>query len=89
MWVTNFLFGLAFVALFTFPKIYENNKTDIDAQLSMLRSKIQEVEDKWVLFNNQFKKIYIFEFLFFCRIKSIIPLGKKTPVAATESEKDK
>lgn len=37
---------IAFVALFTFPKIYENNKTDIDAHLGLVRSKIEEITEK-------------------------------------------
>lgn len=36
----------AFVALFTFPKIYENNKQDIDAHLGLVRSKIEEITEK-------------------------------------------
>lgn len=39
----------AFVALFTFPKVYENNKTEIDAQVSLLRSKAHEIEEKYVV----------------------------------------
>lgn len=36
----------AFVALFTFPKVYENNKQDIDAHLGLVRSKIEEISEK-------------------------------------------
>lgn len=37
---------IAFVALFTLPKVYENNKQSIDAYLELVRSKILEVSDK-------------------------------------------
>ncbi|XP_063700987.1 reticulon-1-like [Culicoides brevitarsis] len=37
---------LSFVALFSLPKVYETNKTVIDAQLDMVRSKITEITDK-------------------------------------------
>lgn len=39
-------FCVAFVALFTFPKVYENNKQDIDAHLGLVRSKIEEITEK-------------------------------------------
>uniref|UniRef100_A0A1B6DY65 Reticulon-like protein n=1 Tax=Clastoptera arizonana TaxID=38151 RepID=A0A1B6DY65_9HEMI len=37
---------LGFVALFTVPKVYENNKTSIDAYLDIGRSKIAEITSK-------------------------------------------
>lgn len=37
---------IAFVALFTLPKVYENNKQSIDAYLDLVRSKILEVSEK-------------------------------------------
>ncbi|XP_062549159.1 reticulon-3 isoform X2 [Armigeres subalbatus] len=37
---------IAFVALFTLPKVYENNKQSIDAYLELVRSKILEVSEK-------------------------------------------
>ncbi|XP_037957127.1 reticulon-1-A isoform X4 [Teleopsis dalmanni] len=37
---------LAFVTLFTLPKVYENNKQSIDAYLDLVRSKLTEVTDK-------------------------------------------
>jgi len=37
---------LAFVALFTLPKVYENNQAQIDANLDLVRAKINEVTDK-------------------------------------------
>lgn len=37
---------LGFVALFTLPKVYENNKQSIDTYLDLVRSKILEITDK-------------------------------------------
>lgn len=37
---------IAFVALFTLPKVYENNKQSIDTYLDLVRSKIAEITDK-------------------------------------------
>lgn len=37
---------IGFVALFTLPKVYENNKQSIDTHLEMVRSKIQEITEK-------------------------------------------
>ncbi|XP_043662798.1 reticulon-1 isoform X3 [Drosophila teissieri] len=37
---------LAFVSLFTLPKVYENNKQSIDTYLDLVRSKLTEVTDK-------------------------------------------
>lgn len=37
---------IAFVALFTLPKVYENNKQTIDTNLDLVRSKITEITDK-------------------------------------------
>jgi len=37
---------LAYIALFTLPKVYENNKQSIDVYLDLVRSKISEVSDK-------------------------------------------
>jgi len=37
---------LAYIALFTLPKVYENNKQSIDTYLDLVRSKISEVSDK-------------------------------------------
>lgn len=42
----KFSFILAFIALFTLPKVYENNKQSIDAQLDLVSSKIQEITEK-------------------------------------------
>lgn len=39
---------LGFVALFTLPKVYENNQAQIDANLELVRAKINEVTDKYV-----------------------------------------
>ncbi len=45
---SNFLICcfLGFVALFTLPKVYENNKQSIDTYLDLVRSKILEITDK-------------------------------------------
>lgn len=40
------LFYLGFVALFTLPKVYENNKTQIDQNIEVVRSKIAELTNK-------------------------------------------
>jgi len=37
---------LGFIGLFSLPKVYETNKTVIDAQLDVVRGKITEVTDK-------------------------------------------
>uniref|UniRef100_A0A1Y9H2J7 Reticulon-like protein n=1 Tax=Anopheles dirus TaxID=7168 RepID=A0A1Y9H2J7_9DIPT len=37
---------IGFVALFTLPKVYENNKQSIDTHIEMVRSKIQEITEK-------------------------------------------
>lgn len=37
---------LGFVALFTLPKVYENNKTQIDQNIDLVRSKIAELTNK-------------------------------------------
>jgi hypothetical protein len=36
----------AFVALFTLPKVYENNKAQIDQNLDVVRSKIADITSK-------------------------------------------
>ncbi|XP_058815398.1 reticulon-1-A-like [Topomyia yanbarensis] len=41
---------IVFVALFTLPKIYENNKQSIDAYLELVRSKILEIIEKLITF---------------------------------------
>ncbi|NP_001191910.1 reticulon 1 isoform 2 [Acyrthosiphon pisum] len=37
---------IGFVALFTLPKVYENNKTQIDQNIEVVRSKIAELTNK-------------------------------------------
>lgn len=37
---------IAFVALFTLPKVYENNKQQIDANLDIVRTKVAEITSK-------------------------------------------
>jgi hypothetical protein len=37
---------LGFIGLFSLPKVYETNKTVIDAQLDVVRTKITEITDK-------------------------------------------
>ncbi|CAO1315573.1 unnamed protein product [Diamesa serratosioi] len=37
---------MAYVAMFTLPKVYENNKQSIDAYMDLVRSKILEITDK-------------------------------------------
>lgn len=44
---------LGFVALFTLPKVYENNQAQIDANLDLVRGKINEVTDKYVSFEQE------------------------------------
>lgn len=44
----SFNFIAAYVALFTLPKVYETNKQSIDAYLDLVRSKINEITEKWV-----------------------------------------
>ena len=39
-------FIVAYVAMFTLPKVYENNKQSIDAYMDLVRSKILEITDK-------------------------------------------
>lgn len=41
-----FVLVSAFVSAFTLPKIYENNKTQIDKQIKFVRSKIKEVNKR-------------------------------------------
>jgi reticulon-1 len=36
----------AFVALFTLPKVYENNKQSIDSHLDVVRNKVSEITEK-------------------------------------------
>ncbi|KAL5279620.1 RTN1 family protein [Megaselia abdita] len=40
------LVTMAYVALFTLPKVYENNKQSIDAYLELVHGKISEITDK-------------------------------------------
>lgn len=35
-----------FVALFTLPKVYENNKVQIDQNLALVRAKVEELANK-------------------------------------------
>lgn len=42
----NLNFFLAYVAMFTLPKVYETNKQNIDQYLDLVRSKIVEITDK-------------------------------------------
>lgn len=44
--IKRFLCFVGYVALFTLPKVYENNKQSIDAYLDLVRSKILEITDK-------------------------------------------
>ena len=37
---------IAFVGLFTLPKVYENNKTQIDSNLNLVKGKINEFTEK-------------------------------------------
>ncbi|XP_058061309.1 reticulon-1 isoform X1 [Anopheles bellator] len=37
---------IGFVALFTLPKVYENNKQSVDTHIELVRSKIQEITEK-------------------------------------------
>lgn len=37
---------IAWVALFTLPKVYETNKTQIDANLDIVRNKLEEITSK-------------------------------------------
>lgn len=47
MFVINVYMCLAaFVALFTLPKVYENNKTQIDANLDIVRTKLADITSK-------------------------------------------
>ncbi|XP_039949219.1 reticulon-1-A isoform X3 [Bactrocera neohumeralis] len=55
LWVLTYIGGwfngmtlviLAFVSLFTLPKVYENNKQSIDTYLDLVRSKLTEITDK-------------------------------------------
>ena len=36
----------AWVAMFTLPKVYETNKTQIDANLDIVRNKLEEITSK-------------------------------------------
>ncbi|XP_067009616.2 reticulon-1-A isoform X3 [Anabrus simplex] len=47
---------IAFVALFTLPKVYENNKSQIDQNLEIVRSKLAEITAKVKTFNPIAKK---------------------------------
>lgn len=47
--IVYFLF-LGFIALFTLPKVYENNKTQIDQNIELVRSKIAELTNKYDFF---------------------------------------
>lgn len=44
--VINYCFILAWVALFSLPKVYETNKTQIDANLEIVRTKVDEITSK-------------------------------------------
>ena len=48
MWVRLVVDGCfaAWVALFTLPKVYEANKTQIDANLEIVRTKLAEITSK-------------------------------------------
>ncbi|XP_054745085.1 reticulon-1 isoform X2 [Anastrepha obliqua] len=55
LWVLTYIGGwfngmtlviLAFVSLFTLPKVYENNKQSIDTYLDLVRSKLTEITEK-------------------------------------------
>lgn len=46
----KYCFVLGFVALFTLPKVYENNKTQIDQNIEVVRSKIAELTNKYDFF---------------------------------------
>ncbi|XP_004537806.1 reticulon-1 isoform X2 [Ceratitis capitata] len=55
LWVLTYIGGwfngmtlviLAFVSLFTLPKVYENNKQSIDTYLDLVRSKLSEISEK-------------------------------------------
>uniref|UniRef100_A0AAG5CUU2 Reticulon-like protein n=1 Tax=Anopheles atroparvus TaxID=41427 RepID=A0AAG5CUU2_ANOAO len=37
---------IGYVALFTLPKVYENNKQSVDTHIELVRSKIQEITEK-------------------------------------------
>ncbi|XP_052868498.1 reticulon-1 isoform X1 [Anopheles cruzii] len=37
---------IGFVALFTLPKVYENNKQSVDTHIELVRSKIQDITEK-------------------------------------------
>lgn len=52
--LSHFLF-LAFVSLFTLPKVYENNKQSIDTYLDLARSKVADVTEKYDSDINFFK----------------------------------
>lgn len=43
---------LNYVALFTLPKVYENNKTQIDANLEIVREKINLISERLVRARN-------------------------------------
>lgn len=44
--ISFFVLFSGFVALFTLPKVYENNKTQIDQNIELVRSKIAELTNK-------------------------------------------
>jgi hypothetical protein len=55
LWVMTYIGGwlngmtlvlLAFISLFTLPKVYENNKQSIDNYLGLVRSKLADITDK-------------------------------------------
>lgn len=75
-------FYLGFVALFTLPKVYENNKTQIDQNIEVVRSKIAELTNKWVVFcffniSQYIIKIIIIEFV--TEFELLFQLEKRLP----------
>lgn len=50
LYLSKNVFFTAFVGLFTLPKVYENNKAQIDQNIDLVRSKIAELSSKWVSF---------------------------------------
>ena len=40
------MFISAFVSAFTLPKIYENNKSQIDKHLDFIRNKVKEITNR-------------------------------------------
>ncbi|XP_017490068.1 PREDICTED: reticulon-4 isoform X2 [Rhagoletis zephyria] len=66
LWVLTYIGGwfngmtlviLAFVSLFTLPKVYENNKQSIDTYLDLARSKLTEFTEKFLATGDSFKTI--------------------------------